>query len=52
VSTDSLTPRRFIATIASTTAMQTYIRNGAHWIGRKLKIASAPLAMEIEIVST
>ena len=52
VSTDSFTPRRFIPTIASTTAMQTYILKGCHWIGRKLKIASAPLAIEIDIVST
>ena len=51
-STDSLTPRRFIPTISTTTTRQTQNLIGSHPAGRKLKIASAPLAIEIEMVST
>ena len=51
VSTDSFTPRKFIATIASTTAMHTYILR-LPLDRQEAEIASAPLAIEIEIVST
>ena len=51
-STDSFTPRRFITTISATTSRQSQNLNGSHETGRKLKIASAPLAIEIAIVST
>ena len=50
--TDSFTPRRFITTIRKTTSAQTQSFHGAQETGRKLKMASAPLAIEIETVST
>ncbi len=51
-STDSFTPRRFISTINATTMMHNQNLKGSHDTGRKLKIASAPLAIEIAMVST
>ncbi len=51
-STDSLTPRRFIRTISTTTSRHSQNLYGSHETGRKLKIASAPLAIEIAMVST
>ena len=51
-STDSFTPRRFISTIKTTTMRQSQNLYGSQSTGRKLKIASAPLAIEIAMVST
>ncbi len=50
--TDSFAPRRFIAIMRSTTNKHTMSFQCSHGVGRKLKIASAPLAIEIEIVRT
>src|ERR1700676_3380160 len=51
-STDSFTPRRFIPINTATTRMHTQNLYSSDEGGRKLKIASAPLAIDIEIVST
>ena len=51
-STDSLTPRKFIPISTATTSRQTQNLYWSVEAGMKLKIASAPLAIEIEMVST
>ena len=45
-------PRRFIPTISTTTTRQSQNFSHSQFVGRKLKIASAPLAIEIAIVRT
>ena len=50
--TDSFTPRRFMIVSTITPQTPTRILNGCAESGRKLKIASAPLATEMAIVRT
>ena len=50
--TDSFTPRRFIIISRNTPSIATTSLYGSQPMGRKLKMASAPLAIEMVMVRT